>query len=484
METNNINFNVDNSVLKLQSNKIETLAPTQLSPREIFEQNYMERREWGKFEIVLFILFLPLTLPVYLIAQKIYQSITDKLLLGSRLQDPDALRRKYDNFISDKMHPLVLKGVASKAQALKSMILEKLNNNEIPRLGAKFLSELKVKLKEVLLTENKKAFKDLNKKDVFSPEFVELPNFENCLTEALKLTLAPYEEKHAKVQVDKMVSTVGIQTFDGANLNGIQIINDKQKDVPPSQQKWMLCFLGRDDAMANRLPELSKLSELTGVNILTIDYRGVGDSKDRSRGLLEEHLISDDLKMDGTAAAKFLMHRGIDTGNMMAYGFSQGGAIAAHVASLYQKEGHEMHLCLDRTFTSYKDAARELVASRCGQTIGKMAAASIAPWWNFNTEQLLPSLKGHVVVVEHAKDEIVREGARLQKAAKKVFGETQSSKLHLINHTEVAPVKDAHFFASAEGIGAHNAALIKVDEHLSEAGQAFVAQVKNILPVL
>jgi len=86
-----------------------------------------------------------------------------------------------------------------------------------------------------------------------------------------------------------------------------------------------------------------------GVNVLIFDYRGYG----RSQGKPDEA----GLYKDANAAYQFLMHTGRgDPRQLIIYGQSLGGVVAAHLAARQKCAG----LIVESSFTSAQDMAREL----------------------------------------------------------------------------------------------------------------------------
>ena len=175
----------------------------------------------------------------------------------------------------------------------------------------------------------------------------------------------------------------------------------------------MICFVGNNDCYENHLQEYEYISKRTGVNILAINYRGVGDSKDKVT--IGNHLIGDDIIADGMAAAKHLLGQNIPPENIMAYGHSQGGAVAAQVSALCPG----IHVCIDRSFTNYIDATIGML----GRIIGNIAAAIFPSWWKFDSMKALKTMKGHKVILDHEKDAIIGPMARIGKRANEVFKE-------------------------------------------------------------
>ncbi len=124
----------------------------------------------------------------------------------------------------------------------------------------------------------------------------------------------------------------------------------------------------------------------TGVNVFLFDYRGYGQSQGRPS---EEGTYR-----DAEAACQWLRHRGFAATNIVAFGESLGGGVAAELAVREPLGG----LVLHSTFTSIPDIGAELF-----------------PWlpvrWlatiRYDTHAKLPRLHIPVLVLHSRVDEIV-----------------------------------------------------------------------------
>lgn len=199
------------------------------------------------------------------------------------------------------------------------------------------------------------------------------------------------------------IKRLAITTSDKAQLDSCFILNPGQVEKESKEQKWIVYFNGNSGTYEDSLSSLTFMSALTGANVLSGNYRGVGHSTGFPSG-------SHDLVVDGEAMVQYLLSQGVPPENILLHGYSTGGGVAAEVAALHQDKGHEMPVCLDRTFTSYADVAASLV--------GRVASWIIhALGWTFDTLKLLKgTLKAHkVVVIEHSEDEIIKSTARIGK---------------------------------------------------------------------
>ena len=93
-----------------------------------------------------------------------------------------------------------------------------------------------------------------------------------------------------------------------------------------------------------------------GYNVLTFDYRGYGISQGKPdiKGVLQDGL-------EYTEAV--FKDNKVDKRNMVLYGQSLGGAVAAHIARYSPYADKFKVLVLESTFTSWRSIAKEVAAS-------------------------------------------------------------------------------------------------------------------------
>lgn len=116
--------------------------------------------------------------------------------------------------------------------------------------------------------------------------------------------------------------------------------------VPGAQREAILFLHGNAGNISHRLQSLRLLNAL-GVGVLIIDYRGYG----RSAGEPSEQ----GTYRDALAAWRHLIEeRGLQAGEIIVYGRSLGGAVAAELATVVDPAG----AILESTFTSIPDMAQ------------------------------------------------------------------------------------------------------------------------------
>ena len=117
--------------------------------------------------------------------------------------------------------------------------------------------------------------------------------------------------------------------------------------VPADSTRTVLYFHGNAGNISHRLYTIRQLHEL-GRSVFIIDYRGYGESDGRPD--------EDGLYRDAEAAWQYLTDvRGIAAEDIVVYGRSLGGSLAAWLAA----ERRPGALVLDSSFTSVPDAGQE-----------------------------------------------------------------------------------------------------------------------------
>jgi uncharacterized protein len=175
---------------------------------------------------------------------------------------------------------------------------------------------------------------------------------------------------------------VMFKATDGVELNGW--FYPAFTNSPRAELVVLLCH-GNAGNIGYRLDACRALLA-TGVSVFLFDYRGYG----RSQGRPSE----EGTYLDAQAAYQSLRQRGFAGTNIIAFGESLGGAVAAELASREALGG----LVLQSTFTSVPDIGKDLF-----------------PWlpvrwlatFRYNTRSKLPRLTIPVLVMHSRTDEMV-----------------------------------------------------------------------------
>lgn len=133
---------------------------------------------------------------------------------------------------------------------------------------------------------------------------------------------------------------VSLETADGKRLHGWYI--------PAENATGVLLFLhGNAGNISHRMASLEIFNRL-GLSTLIIDYRGYGDSQGKPS---EQGMYAD----AETAWNHLTMERGHNPGDIIIFGRSLGGAVAAWLAARVEPAG----VILESAFTSLKALAQE-----------------------------------------------------------------------------------------------------------------------------
>lgn len=200
---------------------------------------------------------------------------------------------------------------------------------------------------------------------------------------------------------------VKVTTADGVEIDTMMIQNENQINLPIEKQKWIVFFVGNAMCYEELLENLKQISDQTGANVYTGNYRGVMSSKGSPSS-------THDLILDGEAMVQKLLAAGVPSENILLHGWSIGGGVAAEVAAHHQEVGHEMHLCSDRSFSSIIDTAKKLFPT-FGGVLGRIAWLA---GWKFKSVDNFKKINGNKIVIVCKEDPLIRYEASLYKASK------------------------------------------------------------------
>jgi len=177
---------------------------------------------------------------------------------------------------------------------------------------------------------------------------------------------------------------VSITTGDKVVLHGWYL--PIKSTTPKDANQVVLFFHGNAGNISHRGDSLEIFHRL-GLNVLIIDYRGYG----KSEGVASEQGFYRDAK----AAWQYLIEqRGHQASEVIIFGRSMGGAVAAQLASQVQAGA----LILESTFSSVKDMAGMVMP-----IISKLVYLR----YDFDTTGTISRVKIPLLVLHSPEDEIV-----------------------------------------------------------------------------
>lgn len=172
---------------------------------------------------------------------------------------------------------------------------------------------------------------------------------------------------------------VFLTTEDGVQLHGWY--------VPRQGSDRVLLFLHGNAGNISHRGESITVFHRLGLNVLIIDYRGYG----RSQGSPSEQ----GLYQDAAAAWHYLIDtRGFDSEDIILFGRSLGGAVAARLASEVQAGG----VILESTFSSARDVAGSLFP---------ILSRLVVLRYRFDTAGYLKSVASPLLVLHSPEDDII-----------------------------------------------------------------------------
>jgi fermentation-respiration switch protein FrsA (DUF1100 family) len=171
---------------------------------------------------------------------------------------------------------------------------------------------------------------------------------------------------------------VSIETADGVTLHGWFVAG--------RSSRVLLFFHGNAGNISHRLDSIRQFRDL-GLSVLIIDYRGYGQSGGRT--------TETGLYLDGDAAWSYLTEaRGVSPKDVVVFGRSLGGSIAARLAA----QRHPLALIVESSFTSVPDIAQELYPWLPARWLSRLSHA---------TRDYIRDVRCPVLVVHSRDDEII-----------------------------------------------------------------------------
>ena len=172
---------------------------------------------------------------------------------------------------------------------------------------------------------------------------------------------------------------ITIETSDSVKINGWF--------VPAENSKLTVLFChGNAGNMAHRLDTINFFNEL-GLNCLVFDYRGYGlsEGKPSEQGTY----------LDAQAAWQWLTEKkNINSENIIIFGRSLGGSIAAQLATSTNPKG----LVLESCFTSYVDV---------GKKFYPYMPVNLFASFSYDTREYITKIKCPLMIIHSRADEII-----------------------------------------------------------------------------
>ena len=171
---------------------------------------------------------------------------------------------------------------------------------------------------------------------------------------------------------------VSFETSDGVTLHGWFIAG--------RAPRVLLFFHGNAGNISHRLDSIRQFRNL-GLSVFIIDYRGYGQSEGRT--------TESGIYRDADAAWRYLTEtRGVRPGDVVIFGRSLGGSVAARLAA----QQHPLALIVESSFTSVPDIAQELYPWLPARWLSRLSHA---------TRDYVRDVQCPVLVVHSRDDEII-----------------------------------------------------------------------------
>lgn len=180
-------------------------------------------------------------------------------------------------------------------------------------------------------------------------------------------------------QIGLEYERVELTTDDGVSLEGWFLPTERPRAT-------LLFFHGNAGNISHRLDSLDLFHRL-GLAVFIIDYRGYGNS--------EGEPTEAGIYLDAEAAWGYLTEiREIPADEILLFGRSLGGAVAAYLAERYKAKG----LVLESTFTSIPDMAAELYPWLPAKALARL---------RYDTQSRLPNIEMPLLVIHSPQDDII-----------------------------------------------------------------------------
>jgi len=171
---------------------------------------------------------------------------------------------------------------------------------------------------------------------------------------------------------------VSFETSDGVTLHGWFIAG--------RAPRVLLFFHGNAGNISHRLDSIRQFRNLE-LSVFIIDYRGYGQSEGRT--------TESGIYRDADAAWRYLTEtRGVRPGDVVIFGRSLGGSVAARLAA----QQHPLALIVESSFTSVPDIAQELYPWLPARWLSRLSHA---------TRDYVRDVRCPVLVVHSRDDEII-----------------------------------------------------------------------------
>ncbi|MCW9024003.1 MAG: alpha/beta hydrolase [Gammaproteobacteria bacterium] len=222
---------------------------------------------------------------------------------------------------------------------------------------------------------------------------------------------------------------INITTEDNIKLHGWFIPASKSKGT-------VLFFHGNAGNISHRLRSIRIFNNIN-LSVFIFDYRGYGQS--------EGNITEQGSYLDAEAAWFYLTHtRGIPEENIILFGRSLGGSIAARLASQYQPAA----VIIESAFSSVPSM---------GSRLYPILPVKLLSRFEYNTEEYVKSVSAPVLIAHSVNDDIIpyEEGQTVFSAA---------------NHPK-------HFL---EMRGGHNDGFVMTGEDYTEGIERFISRYLRI----
>lgn len=186
--------------------------------------------------------------------------------------------------------------------------------------------------------------------------------------------------------------TIAINDLKGKKTHELDGIAIGHSNENPNQRKYTVVFFGLRDNYESHLESMKRLAEDTGTIVVSFNYRGTCESTGSPNGIK-------DYITDGKAFMEYLCKKeGADPKNILIYGHSLGGGVAAKVK---EELSHPGFIISESSFSNFKKAVKDKKGAFTAWVIKKAG-------WNINSAKALKNIQsGQLGIIANRRDYVI-----------------------------------------------------------------------------
>lgn len=266
------------------------------------------------------------------------------------------------------------------------------------------------------------------------------------------------KSKDTFLEKSPLAKTIKLTTFDDAELDGMVLFSNKKEQKKfesgiAGNQKWIILANGNAELYEHSLFQSEQLAEDLQANVLTFNYRGVGESQGHPHKM-------DDLIADADTCVQYLISKGVKEEDIIIRGHSLGGGIATKVASTYE----EISLINTNSYASIAGVAKAHIRVPVITTI--VAKIIQKTDWELNAAESWNEITAKKLIVFHTDDAIMLKPATLFNVVKQTKKKTGVSKNKTVTKIETTKKFGVEHIKITKNMGIYDRSIVVIyDTH-------------------